>query len=278
MVAIQPAWWTVMLAIPIIGTRYYALFIIGHDALHRRLFPSVTHNDRFADLVVFGPIGAITRINNRNHIRHHRLLATPDDPDRHKHGCFNKTNAIELIGFLTGVSSLLRSVHNVFAKTGSSVEQGQTSRTQYTGVDLCILVGWQVALIGGLTAFIGFWAWPVLWLGPVYIFAFLGDNVRSFLEHSHPEPDAIADRHRLITFTSNIIERQLFAPMNMNFHAAHHLWPSIPYYNLPRADREMRDLPASRDIEQRGSYFAYLWLYFRALPLVRCRDSKVEAA
>ena len=40
-VALWPTWWVVLLALPVIGTRYYALFIIGHDGLHRRLFAAL---------------------------------------------------------------------------------------------------------------------------------------------------------------------------------------------------------------------------------------------
>src|SRR5688572_51988 len=63
LVAWQPTWWTVLIAIPLVGTRYYGLFVIGHDGLHRRLFSDPRHNDLFCDLLIFGPIGAITRIN-----------------------------------------------------------------------------------------------------------------------------------------------------------------------------------------------------------------------
>src|SRR5262245_6363552 len=62
LVALYPAWWMVLLAIPLVGSRYYALFIIGHDGLHRRLFKRVHRNDLFNDLLILGPIGAITRI------------------------------------------------------------------------------------------------------------------------------------------------------------------------------------------------------------------------
>src|SRR5262249_27674513 len=48
----HPAWWTVLLALPVIGTRYYALFIIGHDGMHRRVFANPRINDLFTDLVV----------------------------------------------------------------------------------------------------------------------------------------------------------------------------------------------------------------------------------
>ena len=40
-VAVFPLWWVVNLAIPVIGTRYYALYIIGHDGLHRRIFDEI---------------------------------------------------------------------------------------------------------------------------------------------------------------------------------------------------------------------------------------------
>jgi fatty acid desaturase len=66
----------------------------------------------------------------------------------------------------------------------------------------------------------------------------------------------------------------LLAPMNMNYHAAHHLWPSIPYYNLPVADREIRYRPEAAGLEWRGSYFAYLLRYWLRLPLAECQKSK----
>jgi fatty acid desaturase len=143
-------------------------------------------------------------------------------------------------------------------------------RDGYHARDIAIILGWQLALVGGLTAAVGWWGYPVLWLAPVYCFTYLGDNLRSFCEHSHPESDAEADEHRLITFRSNPIERWFVSPMNMNYHAAHHLWVSIPYYNLPAADAEMMRHPSASDIEVRGSYVAYVIRYAFALPIAGC--------
>ena len=140
----------------------------------------------------------------------------------------------------------------------------------YTLRDFVLLAGWLTVAAGGLTWLIGWWAYPVLWLLPVYSFMFLGDNFRSFAEHSHPEGDPAADRHRLITYTSNPLERMLVAPMNMNYHTAHHLWPSIPYYNLPIADAEIRSRPEAAGLEWRNSYFAYLARYWSKLPIADC--------
>jgi fatty acid desaturase len=267
-VALWPVWWVVLLAIPVIGSRYYALYLIGHDGLHRRLFPDRAANDLYNDLLALGPIGAITRLNGKNHLSHHRHLATELDPDRHKHGCFNKSRRHELFGYLTGVTSVVRSVRHVFFSRPAETDAGD----RYTLRDCAILAGWQAVLIGSLSVAIGWWAYPVLWLLPVYIFTFLADNFRSFAEHSQPRGDVTADQHRLITYRSNVVERLFLAPMNMNYHTVHHLWPSIPYFNLPEADHAIRQHPAARDLEWRGSYLGYLWRYYRALPLHECRQ------
>jgi fatty acid desaturase len=266
-VALWPAWWTALLAVPVIGSRYYALFIIGHDGIHRRLFARRSVNDLFNDLFILGPIGAITRINGKNHLNHHHYLATARDPDRHKYGSYNKTQAHELVGYLSGVTSVLRSIRHVFFARHAGAPPGTALHPGYALRDGAILLGWQLLLMGGLTVAVGWWAFPVLWLLPFYLFTFLADNFRSFAEHSHPAPDIDSDEHRLITYVSNPLERLLVAPMNMNYHAVHHLYPSIPYYHLPEADREVRRSPAAEGMVWRGSYLGYLRRYFGSLPL-----------
>lgn len=274
LVAIWPTWWTVLLAIPIIGTRYYALLIVGHDGIHRRLFRSPRWNDWFADICVFGPVVAITRINNQNHLGHHHYLTTPEDPDLHQFTCSNKFQWHLLLGYLSGATSLYRAFSNVFLRRGDQNNKLKKAPQGYTFRDLAIIGAWQVVLIGGLSWFVAWWAYPVLWLVPLYCFAFVGDNFRAFAEHSQPHPDIEANQHRLISYVSNPIERLLVAPCNMNYHAAHHLWPSIPYYNLPQADKEMRSLPAAAGLEWRASYFGYLLRYFSLLPLEDCRPAQ----
>lgn len=271
-VAWHPAWWTVLPAMVVVGNRFYALFIIGHDGLHRRLFKSRTLNDRFSDVFIFAPIGGITRLNNRNHLLHHAHLATDDDPDRHKYACFNKTSVLVMLGFMVGLTSVARSVSNVFFGS-KRADRPERSSQSYRVSDVLLLGAWQLGLIVGLTAVIGWWAYPVLWLVPVYVFTVLGDNLRSFCEHSHPEADDLADQHRLITYHSPIWERWLISPMSMNYHTAHHLWPTIPYYHLRQADRELQAASDGTDLIWRRSYTGYLLRYFRALPLEACRAS-----
>jgi fatty acid desaturase len=270
LVAWRTEWWSIAIAMVLVGTRYYALFVIGHDGLHRRLHPDRATNDLISDMFIFAPIGAITRLNNRNHLAHHQHLATDLDPDRHKHACFNKTDLTELLGYLSGVTSIARSIRNVFLREGRQ-PAGAARDGGYTARDLAIIAGAQFVIIGGLSLVFGWWGWPVLWLLPVYLFTYLGDSIRSFAEHSHPQNDEAADEHRLLTYESNALERAFLAPMNMNYHAAHHLWVSIPYYNLPVADAEMRGHALARDLEWRTSYVHYLTRYALAMPLEECR-------
>jgi fatty acid desaturase len=286
--------WGVPLAVVIIGARYYALFILGHDGMHRRIFSSGPSSELYTDLLLIGPIAMVCRVNARNHLDHHQHLATDDDPDLHKHACFNKTTRSEYLAFLTGLSSVVGVLRNLFVRPfkAAAITESQSGPSRYRPRDLAIILTWQLALSGGLTLLValargadtpldilarGWFAYPLFWLLPVYLFTYLPNLIRSFVEHSHPENDDRADTHRLITFTSNPIERFFLSPMNMNYHIAHHLWPSIPYYNLPIADAELRGRPGTDGLTWRRSYTAYLWRYFVALPLAECRQIRHRA-
>jgi len=109
-----------------------------------------------------------------------------------------------------------------------------------------------------------FWAYFVYWMLPVYAMVFVADEIRAFCEHAQPVlPDEAADPRRLTTFEPNALERILFAPHNMCYHAEHHLWPFVPYYNLPKLHALIGE---QRGIEVRRSYVGFLLRYFAALP------------
>ena len=105
----------------------------------------------------------------------------------------------------------------------------------------------------------------------VSCFTFLADNLRTFVEHSQIRVRRLADAHRLVTNHPRWLERVLFAPMHMHFHAAHHLWPSIPYYNLPAADAEMRQSAGAEAVTWRGSYVALPVAVHEGLPIAGLR-------
>jgi fatty acid desaturase len=295
------AGWLVLIpAVMLIGTRYYGLFILGHDGMHRRLFENRKLNDWWTDVFMLAPIGMVNHVNDRNHLAHHRYLATDRDPDLHKHACFNKTNRSEYLAFLTGLASVIEVAKNLFWRWKHEPIEDEheplveAAKDPHTLRDLAVIGTWQLSLIVGLTFVAagmprvwemdvagaawalarGWWGYPVLWLLPVYAFAYLPNLVRAFLEHAHAEDDDKADEHRLMTYLSNPVERWFMSPMNMNYHVVHHLWPSIPYYNLPVADREIRVKPEAEGLVWRGSYARSLVAWWLALPIEECRASR----
>jgi fatty acid desaturase len=283
MVALWPNVLTFCIAFIVIGVNFYGLFIIMHDGLHRRLFQSAALNDLWNDLTMTASIGAITRINRRNHMTHHQVTCLENDPDRFKYVHDDKDVVLPFMAFLSGFSPLLQTVANVFfrrSRRKADAAEGPTEPAEpYRARDILLLAAWQVSLIGGLTWFIGWWAYPLLWLAPTYALAYRADLVRVFCEHSMMVSDADADASmRLITYESSWLEKPFFAPHNMNYHMAHHLWPSIPYYNLPEADRLIRASEIARNgdarLVWRKSYLGYLWSYAKW----RWNDGNVIAA
>lgn len=240
------SWLGIMLCACLVGNRYYALYILGHDGLHRRLHPNTRVNDLFNDLFCIGPIGAVTHRNRANHMNHHRHFSTEADPDTYKYACRKSMGFVEFTMSLTALPFVWRAVANVYhgrnKENGTQTASPQSKLANLTWRDLAIIVGWQVLLAFGLTLVFGWWGYPLMWIGPIYVFAFAADMARVYCEHSLQD-DAVIDslpnakqwEPRSITFMANHFEQALFAPLNMNHHAAHHLWPSIPWHNLPFA-------------------------------------------
>ncbi|AXQ30622.1 hypothetical protein D0B54_18900 [Solimonas sp. K1W22B-7] len=251
--------WAIALAMLVVGNRYYALYIIGHDGLHRRLHGDVRINDLINDGLILAPIGAITRVNRLNHMQHHRTLGRPGDPDLFKYRSREKLSAGALLLSFTGLPLVLRAAGNVFGpgKTAAAA----VARPKHSRRDLAILGLWQLALIGGLTLAFGWWGYPLLWLLPVAMLTVAFDLLRVFSEHSvENETAGTTLAERMVMVESSFPERLLFSPMNMNHHVAHHLWPTIPYYHLPRATAllEARALDTGTPIVRRRGYCRYL--------------------
>jgi fatty acid desaturase len=231
-------WPIYLAAAAFVGNRYYSLYIIGHDGLHRRLHDRRLWNDLCNDLVVLGPLGVVTRLNRRNHMTHHVTLHCDHDPDAFKYQARDRMTPLRYYWSLTGMPYVGRAVSNVFRKP-QRPDAGPGGE-RHTLRDVLIILLWQALLATVLWKLFGWWGYVLMWWAPVYVFTFAADLTRVFCEHTVPGAATIALHERLVTFEANRLELVLFAPMNMNHHAAHHLWPSIPYYNLPRATAQMR--------------------------------------
>ncbi len=268
-----------LLAFLLIGTRQYALFLIGHDGIHRNLHPRPTVNDRITRWLVLAPLGMMLENGRTNHLAHHRHLGSEDDPDRYLHRAGDKRTLPQFLFFLTGLATFFKTVWKVTrprsVALGCGKENNARLRRELSARAAVLAV--QAVLFAVFVA-LGSWADYVLfWAAPVYFLVFLPDEIRAFCDHAHPVvPDADADDRRLITYDPPWFERLLFSPVHMNYHAEHHLWPFIPYYNLPRAHRLVRARCDGRIII-RTSYLRFLWRYARSLPLTAPASSAASS-
>lgn len=243
-----------------VGTNFYGLFIIGHDGLHRKLFNDIGVNDLFNDILILGSIGAITRINRLNHIEHHLHTALKKDPDKYKYKNLGKETIIDYFLFLVGIKTVFTSLKNIFIKPLLNNKR-KKKKSLYKIRDVIILLSWQLFLIFFLTHLFGWYGYIIYWIIPIYLFSYRADIVRVFCEHSTKTPDNLSeDNMRLISYKSKFLENLFFAPHNMNCHITHHLWTSIPYYNLSKAEALIND--KSNFLEWRSSYLVYLKDYF----------------
>jgi fatty acid desaturase len=263
LVALRPGWATALVAFVVVGTQQYALSILAHDGKHRNLFASKRVNDLVSVALLAAPLGVDFEGDRVRHLSHHWRLGEDDDPDRDLYSADGKARKGPFLLFLSGLNSLpffRRSIVGEPSKRPLAARLASLVRARWPAIPA------QLLLVAVLTWTIGVWAYPALWIGPLYVLVFMPTRFRQFCEHGQPRvPDEAADADRLVTFRPNLVERILFAPMRMGYHAEHHLYPSVPYYRLPELARLIGE---SSEIEVRPSYVGFARRFFGALPLV----------
>jgi fatty acid desaturase len=123
----------------------------------------------------------------------------------------------------------------------------------------------QAILAAGLTWAFAWWTYPALWLAPLATLTVLSHLTRSFVEHAISDLEQAAHSNRLITIKSNWIERFFVAPYSMNYHAEHHLLPSVPAPRLRQLHHELANGDDLPPVLVRPSYGRALRAYVRAL-------------
>jgi fatty acid desaturase len=260
------SWWVWPLAFLIIGTQQYSLFILGHDGMHRTLARNRRLNDALTTAFLLAPLGTRVGSARTAHLNHHWLLGSDADPDRHLHIASNKATRASFLFFLTGLATVPLAVGRVLGIRANRDERPVPGAQPAGGAAAkWPVLAAQILVLAAISTVLPWWYYLAFWVLPVYALVFLTDEIRAFCEHAYAAlPDVSMDGRRLVTFVPGLAERILFAPQNMNYHAEHHLWSFVPYYNLPEAHRL---IAGCEEIEVRHSYLGFLWEWFRRLPL-----------
>jgi fatty acid desaturase len=221
-----------------IGARQHALAILMHDGTHHRLYPNRRLNDVVAEGALAWPLFFSLRSYRRNHFAHHRNPNTEEDPDwmrkmtadwvfPKRWPALAKILLKELMGF--GAARMARDVRTI-SKRASAAEAKQGPR----GVPVYVIarLGFYVAAAVVFTVF-HLWAeFLLFWLVPVFTWLPVVLRIRSIAEHFAVEYDHPYTQMR--TTYPSLLERLFIASKNVGYHIEHHLYPSVPFYNLPK--------------------------------------------
>jgi fatty acid desaturase len=206
-------------------------------------------NDVLGELVLGSALFISMRKYRYNHIRHHHFLNSDQDPDLvRKVSCrewtFPQSRRLLIATLCKDLVMLNTSTLVLRIWRFAKQDQHEPSRRS-RGCGLGhIRVLLYLTLVVGLTwgglwkMFLLFWLVPLLtWLNVVL-------RIRSIAEHCGI---AAADPFfRTRTTIASTIERLLVAPRHINYHTEHHLYPSVPFFNLPQLHRELMNVARYR--------------------------------
>ena len=234
------SWVVYLLAILVIATRQHALGVLMHDGTHYRLLTNRTANDFVCDLLCALPVGMLTSRYRHEHLLHHRFLNTDDDPywrdftaDSDWHWPKSKKAAMGVFARdLFGLSnSRIGKVvfrwspwinHFGLKKSPPPMRLGERMR----------VYGFFAALLTALSVTNGWLYFLLLWFIPLSTLTILLIRIRTIAEHiAIPNTTELnSSRH----VDGNLFEHLTLSPFNINYHIDHHMFASVPYYNLPK--------------------------------------------
>lgn len=224
------------LAIAILnGVIIYHLNILGHEGIHLLIMNSKSGNDFLTRFFILSPQFSPLNLMRANHLNHHRNLGTDKDQDVQYYVGLLKDGKMsllfKLVFSLFGVMVLPIAL-KLFKKKNikdQTPNDGLLFEIFAIGISqlAIFIIFWKLS---------GFW-WSYFFLYFLPIFTVMTglNTIRSCIEHADPNVPPMRER----TFISNRIERFFFSPLNMNYHAEHHYYPTVPFYYLPQLRDEL---------------------------------------
>ncbi|QQR39890.1 fatty acid desaturase family protein [Devosia rhizoryzae] len=229
-------------AVAVIGGRMHGFAILLHEFAHHRFINGRKElSDWVCDLLLAWSILTTVASYRTNHLAHHRYTNTDQDPDwvfklGNRKFTFPKhwqEGVLDLVGYVLVVSSII-DIFNIMGR----LRLLDKSPLSYRLARL----GFYVAMAAWFTV-LGIWTDVLLyWFVPYLTAFFLFMHVRSVAEH-FGNMDYSHELGGTRSVLPHLWERVFFAPHNVNHHLEHHLYPSVPFYNLPQLHAVLMENP-----------------------------------
>jgi|SRR5579883_1617038 len=231
-----------ILGVLVIGNRQYALLLLTHECAHysfrrrasERSSLAWLTNDRIGNVTCAWPIGLTVQRYRALHFDHHRYLGTDGDPD---YGYYLwRMTPWRLTKMIVGGLLGIRALHTALLYYRPSALRRRPSKDSAApGRSLASLgvVVTHLIIAGAFIACGRWYAYPLLWLLPIFTIAPTLNHLRTTAEHcEQPLPTTRSSAPTTRTHVPNAIERAIFAPVEFCFHHEHHLFPSVPFTDL----------------------------------------------
>jgi fatty acid desaturase len=220
-----------------IGARQNGLGVMMHEAVHYRLFANRKWNDWVGEVFTAWPILVTVHAFRQTHFAHHRHVNKPNDPDweRKQNELFEYPKSGLDMLFIT-----LKYMVGYYAiKQITEINQGREVPTR---LKLLRLSFYLVVLAASIV--FHFWLGLLIyWIVPLFTYFLWIIYVRGVAEHfgGIENHDDLLQKTRHIE--ANWFERLLIAPNYIHVHIGHHLYPSVPFYNLRKLQRLLMQNP-----------------------------------
>ncbi len=263
-ISVALIWWTPWVVIPaviVIAGRQQACFVLAHDAAHYRMFKNRGLNDAVgrAFAVIVGISMCTYRVLHR---LHHNHLYEDRDPDTPLHGGYPRGRAYlakKLSKDLLGLTAY--KTYSYFFGAPAINDDAERSKRPLDDTSPALRKAarqdrWIVAIFHITAPIIAFSTgygieYLVLWVLPLVTVLQALLRFRAICEHG-----AVTDLSSPLTAARTNVApwwlRWWMFPHHVNFHVEHHLYPSIPHYNLPRCHAEMARLGLLETAEVRN--------------------------
>lgn len=230
-----------------LGYMWMGMVTFMHDALHSTLFRSRAANWVFG-IACMLPIFASFVGFREDHIEHHRHNRSPRDPDSFTMG---RRGALDFLLFYAYAlaGGVLSFVHfnfiYPFQKFGWRLWRIQLFEILLKVAVFGFLLTW-AAREGVLDKALGLWLWPILVLS-------LLNSMRFVAEH-YGTPWNLGQLVGTRTIISNPVNSWFWN--NINYHIGHHVYPTVPWYNLVELHKLMEPQIAACGAVVDKSYIA----------------------
>lgn len=231
-----------LLAVIIIAAKQHALLVIMHEGAHFRISKNTKFNDFVSDVFASYPILFSTLDYRNGHLPHHRHTNTEQDPDWVRKAAHPEWQFPQSKSKIAKV--LLRQLYMGGIEWAVAMVR---STTEWRKAAYWVTILGLVSAFGVWKEFLLFWAVPLMTFFPLF------QRIRSIAEHFGLQ------RSHEMNSTRNIlahpVETFFFSPHNVNYHLAHHMFPSVPYYNLKSLHEDFCQHPVYRDLAHNNSSF-----------------------